>query len=76
MEENFLQWSNVNFSHSYDGMDIMLHKLTPPISTYLSARGCFDIEHGIFIKCTAGKKETIEKAIKEQEAKKGLLSTN
>jgi len=36
-----------------------LQKIMPPTGTYISKSGAFDLEHGVFIKCSKETKRTI-----------------
>ena len=46
-----LQLFKNHFRHPHDGFEIKMTKITPPISCYLSAEGCYEVEHGLFLQC-------------------------
>ena len=37
-----------------------MEKIVPPVSTYISSAGAFDLEYGIFIKCAKEQTRTIK----------------
>ena len=46
--------------HPHDGFEIKLTKITPPISCYLSAEGCYEVEHGLFLQCKKSTSVTMD----------------
>jgi len=51
IEKFFTDDSFYKNKHPLDGFEIKLTKITPPISCYLSAEGCYEVEHGLFLQC-------------------------
>jgi len=60
IEKFFTDESFYKTKHPHDGFEIKLTKITPPISCYLSAEGCYEVEHGLFLQCKKSTSVTMD----------------